>query len=261
MKIGLSTLLFGGLDRDIAIHEASNAGYDGLELCSIPGMVEHFHPNMCDCIYEGIKMTLEKSGLLLESVGCSGAGPGTERFEGLMEAAADLGAKYFTVSTGGEADDEDAWATMMATMRSAIPVCERTGVKLSVMPHVRASVYSIASARRFMEEIDSEWLGLNLDNTHLERVGDCPVDAVKELREWIFTGRIRDFRSNDLGIGLTENQVPGKGQANVKGYWEALREYTDLEIVMVEIVGRRGLARSAIADIITETISVLKSYG
>ena len=207
MKIGLSTLLFGGYDRDVAIHETARAGYDGVELCSIEGMGEHFDPGMSDWIYEGIRYTLDRSGLILESVGCSGA-LGSERSEGLMAAASKLGAPCLTTGSGGEMDNEDSWAQVMDTMRAAIPLCERTGVKLSIKPHVRAAVHNIESSRRFMEEMDTEWIGLNLDNTHLERHGDDPAQAARELAPWIFTARIRDFKSDDLGIGPVENQIP-----------------------------------------------------
>jgi len=260
MKIGLSTLLFGGYDRDVAVQEAHRAGYDGLELCAIPRMGDHVHPGMCDCVYDGIRYTLEKSGLVLDAVGCSGGGPGTARFEGLMETAAKVGAPYCTTGSGGLAEDEDAWKVLMGQMSAAVAVCERTQVKLSIKPHVRASVYNIDSARRFVEELDSEWIGLNIDNTHLQRSGDDPVRAVKELKDWIFTARIRDFKSDDLGIGPVENQIPGKGQADVRGYWDALAEHTKLDIVSVEMVGAKEFELDEVVRVITETIGALRAY-
>lgn len=260
MKIGLSTLLFGGFDRDTALHHTKRAGYDGVELCAIPGMGEHLHPDLDDFVYAGVSATLNEAGLVLESVGASGSGPGTERFEPLMETAARLRAPFLTTGSGGQMDDPASWEATVKLFKDAIPVCERTGVRLSVKPHVRAAVYSIATARRFMEELDTPHIGLNLDNTHLQRHGDDPIEAVRALRDWIFTGRIRDYKSEDLGIGPVENQIPGKGIADVKGYWDALCEHTDLEIVTAEMVGAKEFELGEVMRVVTETIEALRSY-
>lgn len=260
MKIGLSTLLFGGFDRDIALHHTRQAGYDGVELCAIPGMGEHFHLGLDEFIYEGIIETLDEGDLLLESVGASGGGPSTDRFHGLMQAAALLEAEFITTGSGGEMDNPDSWDATLKLFKDAVPVCEETGVRLSVKPHVRAAVYNIATARRFMEELDTPYIGLNLDNTHLQRHGDDPIEAVRELNEWIFTARIRDYKSEDFGIGPVENQIPGKGIADVKGYWDALGEHTDLDIVTVEMVGAKDFELDEVVRVVTETIEVLRSY-
>ena len=260
MKLGCSTLLYGGYDLDTAIEGMKKAGYEAIELCSIPGMGEHFKSGECCGAYAAIKDKLAAAGLFLESVGCSGA-LGTERFVPLMKAAAEMGAPYMTLGTGGVSDDEHSWQEMMAVTRAALYVCEQTGVKLSVKPHVRAAVYSIASSIRFMEEIDSKWVGLNLDNTHLQRVGDDPIEAVNALQDWIFTIRIRDYRSEDLSIGPVENQIPGKGMANVKGYYEACCKVPGLEYVVVEMVGSKDFELPEVQRVVEETIAALKSYG
>lgn len=260
MKIGLSTLLFGGFDRDIALHHTKQAGYDGVELCTIPGMGEHFHLGLGEYIYEGILATLDEADLVLESVGASGSGPGTERFEALIGAAISLEAEYITTGTGGQMDDPESWDATVKLFRNAIPSLEGTGVRLSVKPHVRAAVYNIATARRFMEELDTPHIGLNLDNTHLQRHGDDPIEAVRELKDWILTARIRDYKSEDYGIGPVENQIPGKGIADVKGYWDALGEHTDLGIVTVEMVGAKDFELDEVVRVVTETIEALRSY-
>lgn len=259
MKFGCSTLLFGGFDLDTAIEGLKAAGFEAVELASIPGMGEHFKGGQSAADYAEIRAKLDAAGLHLESVGCSGA-LGSERFVPLMEAAAALGAPCMTLGTGGIADDEETWEPMMALTRAALPVCERTGVKLSVKPHVRAAVHNTASATRFMTELQSEWVGLNVDNTHLQRHGDDPIAAVAALKQWILTARIRDFLSDDLGIGPIENQIPGKGQAEVRGYYQALTQVPGLEYVVVEMVGSKDFELREVQRIVGETIIALKSY-
>lgn len=259
MKFGCSSLLFGGFDLETAIEGIRQAGYEAIELASIPGMGEHFKAGAASSAYVEIRAQLEAAGLHLESVACSGA-LGTDRFQPLMAAASAMRAPCMTTGSGGHMDDEDSWQDMMRSTREAAAVCEATGVRLSVKPHVRAAVYDTATALRFMQELQSPWVGLNIDNTHLRRSGDDPVSAVHTLKEWIFTARIRDYMSDDLSIGPVENQIPGKGQADVRAYYEALTSVPGLEYVVVEMVGTRDLPLSEVRRIVGEACVALKSY-
>lgn len=266
LKIGCSSLLYGGYDLDAAIEGMRAAGFDAVELCSIPGMGEHFRGGEPPEVYAGIREKLQGAGIAIESVGCSGA-LRTERFEPLMQAAAALGAPFMTLGSGGVADDEDAFQQVIETVRAALPVAEATGVKLSFKPHVRAAVYNTRTARRFIEELQSPLVGLNLDNTHLERSGDDPIAAVAELREWILTARIRDYRSDDFSVGLIEHQIPGKGTANVRGYYEALTTVPGLQYVVLEMGGTdysgsglQTLDSRELQRVVGEALVALRSY-
>ncbi len=259
MRFGCSTLLYGGFDLATALASIHETGYDAVELGAIPGMGEHLRADNGPGVYEHIRELLSANELVLESVAGSGA-LGTERFEPLMAAAAALGAPCLTLGTGGVAESEVSWERTVELIRRALPVCERTGVKLSVKPHVRAAVYNTATARRLIEEVGSEWVGLNLDNTHLERAGDDPVVAVEELKPWILTARIRDFRSTDLSIGSIESQIPGKGQADVQGYLRALNTVPGLEYVTLEMVGTKDYALSEVRRVVGEALVALRSY-
>ncbi|MCE5241514.1 sugar phosphate isomerase/epimerase [bacterium] len=259
MKLGCSTLLFAGHDFDTAIAALGEAGYDAVELGAIPGMGEHLKPGEAPEVYQAMRAKLDAAGLALESVGCSGA-LGTDRFEPLAEAARAMGAPYMTLGTGGTSDNEASWETVVAQLREALPVCERTGIKLSVKPHVRSAVYNVATARRMLDELQSEWIGLNMDNTHLQRVGEDPIQAVHELRDRICTARIRDYLSDDLSIGPLENQIPGKGMADVPGYYQALTEVPGLQYVVLEMVGTRDLPLPEVQRVVGEALVALRSY-
>lgn len=259
MKFGCSTLLFGGHDLDVALASIKDTGYEAVELGAVPGMGHHLHARDDRATVEALGEKLAASGLALESVGLSGA-LGTERFAPLMEAAALLGAPYVTLGTGGISDDEAAWAEAVAQVRAALPLCERTGVKLSVKPHVRSAVYDVATSRRLLEAVDSPWVGLNIDNTHLQRMGEDPIAAVDALRDRIFTARIRDYLSDDLSVGPLENQIPGKGGADVRGYYQALTRVPGLQYVVVEMVGTRDLLLDEIRRVVGEALVALKSY-
>lgn len=266
MRFGCSSLLYGGYDFETAVAGLQAAGYEAIELCSMPGLGEHFKPGQPVETYEAMRERLLAAGLALESVGCSGA-LGTERFEPLLVAATALKAPYMTLGTGGVSDDAEAWEQMLATVRAALPAAERAGVKLSFKPHVRAAVYNTQTALRFIEQVDSPLVGLNIDNTHLARSGDDPIRAVEQLRDHLFTARIRDYRSDDLSIGMIEHQIPGKGTSDVRGYLEALRTVPGLDTVVLEMggtdrsgVGLRDLDPRELQRLVGEALIALRSY-
>jgi sugar phosphate isomerase/epimerase len=260
MKLGCSTLLFGGYDLDTALAGIAKAGYEAVELVSIPGMGMHYELDQPDSYYEEIRQKVADAGLVIESVGIGG-GFLKDNWEAQVVAAAKLGAPAITTSAGGSADEREAyWPELMKRIKFA-KVCARIKrVKISFKPHVRGAVNNLASSKRFMEDCDSEWVGLNIDNTHLQREGDDPVAAVKELAPWIITARIRDFKSDDLGIGPVENQIPGKGQSDVKAYYQALCEVPGLEYAVVEMVGSKDFELAEVQRVIEETIAALKTY-
>ena len=95
MKLGCSSLLYGGYDVDTAIAWLQAVGYEAIELCAIPGMGEHFKGGEPAEVYAALRSKLDAAGLYLDSVGCSGA-LGTDRFGPLLQAAAALGAPTMT---------------------------------------------------------------------------------------------------------------------------------------------------------------------
>jgi sugar phosphate isomerase/epimerase len=258
MKFGCSTLLFGGFDRLTALRSIKEAGYEAVELGGIPGLGRHFRTGESPEVYRQIQDELAQTGLAVESVGVGALEEA--RWEALIPAVAAVGAPCITVNSGGLPNDQGAWARMVQHLQAALPRCEAAGVSLALKPHVRSTVASVDSARRLMEELDSPWVGLNLDNTHFARSGDDPVTAVEALRPWVLAARIRDYRSDDLSIGLLEHQIPGKGQADVQGYYEALTQVPGLQYVVVEMVGTRELELAEVQRIVGETIIVLRSY-
>jgi sugar phosphate isomerase/epimerase len=259
MKLGCSTLLYGGYDLDTAIAGLREAGYEAVELGAIPGMGEHLRPGEAPATYVAIRDKLAAAGLALDAVACSGL-LGTARLEPLLAAASAVGAPYVTLGSGGTADDEASWQEVLTQVRDALPACQQAGVKLSVKPHVRQAVHNVATARRFMEQLHSEWVGLNLDNTHLQRAGEDPVAAVGALQDWVFTARVRDYLSDDLSVGPLENQVPGRGQADVRGYLQALARVPGLHVVVLEMVGARDLALPDVQRVVGEALVALRSY-
>ncbi len=262
MKIGCSTLLFGGVDFQQAIDAIKELGFDALELCSIPGMGEHLFIDQPDSYYEDVKAAIAERGLILESVGASTSlvdEAGRARFKKAIEAAAKVGAPYITSGSGGQLGDEQSFKAAVAAINEVAEVGKANGVKISIKPHVGAAVYNKDSALRMLQEVDTEWVGINFDPTHVYREGDDPIEAMMALKDHIFTARIRDTgaKPGERPIGPVENQIPGKGTMDVAAVAEAYKKVPGLEIVTVEIVGTRDMPLDEVMRVCRETKAFL----
>ncbi|MBC7288174.1 MAG: sugar phosphate isomerase/epimerase [Armatimonadetes bacterium] len=258
MKIGCSTLLFGGVDFRQAIDAIAELGFDAIELCTIPGMGEHLFIEQPDSYYHDVKAAIAARGLILESVGASTSlvdAAGRDRFKKAIEAAAKVGAPYITTGSGGQVGDEDSFKAAIDAIHEVTEVAKSAGVKISIKPHVGAAVYNTATALRMLESVDTEWVGINFDPTHVYREGDDPIEAMTALKNHIFTARIRDTgaRPGERPIGPVENQIPGKGTMDVAAIAEAYKQVPGLEIVTVEIVGTRDMPIDEVKRVCRET--------
>ncbi len=263
MKLGCSTLLFGDLDLRQALDEIAAIGFKAVELCTIPGMAEHLFLEQPDDYYQGVRRSLEQRGLTLESVGASTSlvdEGGRERFKKAIEAAAKIGAPYITSGSGGVSDDEESFAQTVAAIKEVAAVGQQLGVKISIKPHVRAAVYDSKSALRMLEEVGSDFVGINFDPTHIFRVGEDPLQALEALKDHIFTLRFRDTASTTLDIGPVEGQIPGRGRMPVDEICQAYKALAAPDIVTLEIVGTKGMELEQVRDVVKQCYEYMAAH-
>lgn len=258
MQLGCSTLLFGGMSVEQALLSTRELGFDAIELCTIPGMAEHFFLDQPDDYYDRLRASLAESGLVLESVGASTAlvdPTGRERFKKAIEAAARIEAPYITSAGGGTVGDEASFAAVVAAVTEVAELAAHTGIRIAIKPHVGNAVYNAATALRFLGEVDTDWVGINFDPTHVYREADDPVEAILALKDHIFTARIRDTgaRPGERPIGPVEQQIPGKGTMDVAAVAEAYKQVPGLETVTVEMVGAREMPLDEVMRVCRET--------
>src|SRR5476651_1444227 len=117
IKLGCSTLLYGGHLLDDALDGIKQAGYAAVELCCIPGMAEHFSLLLTPEALKNVKKKLTDRGLVLESIGASGACGNLDSLKRVLNAAAVLGAPAITTATGGVSDDEKSFEETVKTWR------------------------------------------------------------------------------------------------------------------------------------------------
>ncbi|MGH2459398.1 MAG: sugar phosphate isomerase/epimerase family protein [Chloroflexota bacterium] len=254
MRLGCSTILFGGHPLEAALEGIRRAGYDAIELCAIPGMADHLSADEGAEYYRRVRQTVADHGLAIESIGASTdlLDPDRRaRFVRLIQAAAVLGAPAITTGSGGVSDDEPSYRAVVAAISELARIGSDAGVRLSIKPHIHAAVYSTPTALRFLAEVDRGWVGLNYDASHLWRANEVPEDSLEQLGPHLATARLRDAVSREPGgPGPVDQQIPGNGAMNLPAIARGLGSLPRITYTVLEIVGTRGLSVDAIQPVV-----------
>lgn len=105
-----------------------------------------------------------------------------------------------------------------------------------------------------MKELDTQWVGINYDPTHIYRTpsNEDPIATLKQVAPYVLTTRFRDCAGRELNIGPVEKQVCGNGVLDIPAYFAALKEVPNLKYVTLEIVGTAGLGQEQVQDVVTK---------
>jgi sugar phosphate isomerase/epimerase len=264
MKLGCSTILYGQHGVDDALAGISQAGYSAIELCAIPGMGLHVEPGRSEAEYTDLKRRITDRELAIDSIGATGNDPydasPESGFRRLMEAAAILGAPALTTGSGGESGNKEDMLRAADVFNGLAEFGKGLGVKVSVKPHVGGVVHNTPSSLEFMSLVDTDWIGLNVDASHLWRAQpdwEAGEESIPKLAQYILTARIRDTLDHDAPIGPVETQVPGGGAMDLKAVMCAFAEVPGLEYVTLEIVGTAGWDLDQIQERVASSHEVL----
>jgi len=263
MRLGCSTILYGGFDLPTALAGIQRAGYSAIELCSIPGMADHFPDDAPPATYAEIRQQIADHGLTIESLGASTnlLDPARrERFFRLMKVAARLGAPALTTGSGGVSDDSESYQQVVSTLKDLATLAAAEGVKISIKPHVRTAVYSTPTALRFARDVSTDWIGLNFDASHLWRANETPEDSLAQLGPHLATARIRDAVSRDAtGPGPVDEQIPGNGAMNLAAIASGLASLPQISTTVLEIVGAKNLPLAEVQRVVQSSHDRLSS--
>jgi sugar phosphate isomerase/epimerase len=264
MKLGCSTILFGGYSLDEALDGIAKAGYAGIELCARPGMAPHVEMGKPDSYYLNIRDKVAARGLFIESMaGTGGISISSDDFPQVLEAAKLMGVPFIAEGAGGESpqvEDDRFSPEFESSLRGFVDIVNHAaehaaayGVKLTIKPHVGTAVYSQETILRAMKEVDREWVGINYDPSHIWRSAELqqdPVEVLKAVKEYVFTLRIRDNRaSRERPIGPVEKQIPGNGAMDLPALAEVMKTIEQAPCATLEIVGTHGGTGYALEDV------------
>ena len=264
MKLGCSTILYGGYALDKALDGIAQVGFAGIELCARPGMAPHVEMGKPDSYYLEIRQKVAARGLFIESIaGTGGISISSDDFPKVLEAAKLLGARYIAEGAGGESpavEDDRFSPEFESSLKGFVDIVNRAaehaavyGIKLTIKPHVGTAVYSRETILRAMEQVDREWVGINYDPSHIWRSGALkqdPVETLKAVQEHVFTLRIRDNRaSRERPIGSVDKQIPGNGAMDLPAIAAVMKTIDRAPCATLEIVGTHGGTGYALEDV------------
>jgi len=253
MKLGCSTLLYGLWSQDDALAGIAKAGFDVIELTSLENMGFHLWPERTN--HAALKRKVAEMGLEIESIHNGGSAyvdKPSGRYKELMDSAAELGVKFVVGGSGGKSGDADDMKRAADVYNMWAEYGKSIGVKISLKPHVGSVVHDVPSSLEFVKLVDTDWIGINIDPSHIWRgeKWEAGEVAIPKIAPYIFTGRIRDTLSHDRPIGPVETQVPGGGAMDLKACMDAYKQVPGLESVTVEIVGTRNWPLEKIQEVV-----------
>lgn len=80
--------------------------------------------------------------------------------------------------------------TLAAWFREAAALAERKRIRLAVENHID---YNADEIKWLIDEVGSEWFGVNLDTANFIRVLDDPVEATRKLAKHVYATHVKDL--------------------------------------------------------------------
>ena len=245
MKLGCSTLMFNQSDLYGALQHIAWAGYDGADICFQEIVCHHLDLNTSKSYIDEVKYIAKKNRLELFTIQ-TGWGPGFENLSDedrikfvtkVFDLAAKLNIPMVAMRTYGKSDDIETTKQQFKYIRKLCERAESRGLTLAIKPHIKASVYNIATTMQMLDEIDSPALGINLDAFQLYKVGEDPVEAVRKFGKRIVHADFADAKKA-LQLGAPEpgyEQIPGRSDIDFPKILKRLKEVGYNKLINVNI--------------------------
>lgn len=165
-----------------------------------------------------------------------------EIFAGAARVAADLGADSVNFGCGSLNMEGLYWphrdnhspATrerLVRSLREAAGPAEHHGVRVALEPHVLTTLTSPERVREILEQVDSPWVGVNLDPVNfvgsLEQYYDTAgiVDRMFDSLDHLsWSGHLKDVRVKNGFVLHLDEVVPGDGEFALEHYLRRFAE-------------------------------------
>ena len=238
MKIGANSLLFGAWDMETAFKYLAMAGYDGIEMSAIDSMSQHLVLDRWREIAPEVKRLAKTYELELLAMEQSSRDP--DLMEKAFQAAVEIGIPIINCGPGGVADDESTYPQMLDELGLLVGKAEKYGVTLCVKAHVGQYVYNTPTSLKVLNDIQSDYFGLDMDPSHIHRANENPVEAIAAVVSHIKHVHIRDCKGRQQGPGAPEDQANGRGDIDLVGYIRVLHENGYTGALDLEVIGTKA---------------------
>ena len=102
---------------------------------------------------------------------------------------------------------------------SLVKMAEKYGVTLCVKAHVGQYVYNTPTSLKILNDINSDYFGLDMDPSHIHRANENPVEAIAAVISRVKHVHIRDCKGRQQGPGKPEIQANGRGDIDLVGLY------------------------------------------
>jgi len=235
MKLGVNTVLFKDFSLRQAMAAIKMAGYDGVELSAIQGMCEHLALDGWQSQQAEVRALAKQYGLALLSMEVGLLDEAL--LEKAFAAAQSLGIPVVNVGPGGISGDEESLKESLKTMKLRAKRAAEYGVTLCCKAHVGCAVYNTPTTLRMMEEIPDDSFGVDMDPSHIYRAGELPEVALPQVISRVRHIHVRDCLGKGPSPGEPMNQICGRGDINLMGYFKALADAKYDGPVCLEVIG------------------------
>lgn len=144
----------------------------------------------------------------------------------------------WTVTLPKGMDWQRNWNDMIDVLRQFAKASEQMEMRVALEPHPHRMMHNAAGMLRILDQVDSPAIGLNLDPSHLNPMGELPQVVAYEVGKRVFHTHLSD---ND---GQTNaHWRPGKGKVDWYGFLSALQDvgYNGaLSIELEDVPGAAG---------------------
>jgi len=220
INLGVNTVLYKAFPLRTAAENLKKIGYDGFEISAIEGMCEHLELKNWRAQRQEILEICDEFQLPITAAEVASTDPA--RLTLAFEAAAGIGIPVINIGPGGKADDENEMLACIARMNELSAMAESFGVTLCMKAHVGGSVYSTPTTLRLIENVKSEYFGIDMDPSHIYRCGEAPEAALASVVKYMKHVHIRDCLGRGPGPGHPLRQVCGAGDIDLYAYFDEL---------------------------------------
>lgn len=234
MKIGVNAGLIPGVGSLRALAIAKEAGCDGLELniaeageLSLESTPQDIAAIAAEARRIGIEIPSVHCGLhwkyTLTDNDAEVRARGLSTLDRSLEIGAELGAKVLLVVPGvvnPQVSYADAFRRALDGIQRLAKKADGTGVRIGVENVWNKFLLSPLEMRRFIDEINSPWVGAYFDVGNILAYG-FPQHWIEVLAEKIFAVHFKDYRTDVPGGGgfvyLRQGDVPWKAVVEALG--------------------------------------------
>jgi len=250
MKLGVNSVLFGGVDAETAFKWVKACGYDAIEINAIGGMNPHLPIDRWREVAANLKELSARYELPIQAM--EQPNQDAAVMEAAFQAAIEIGIPVVNCGPGGVSDDEASFQERINSLGKLADLAEKYGVTLCVKAHVRAAIYNTPTSLRALQAIASPSFGLDMDPSHVFRSGENPVEAIAAVVSRIKHVHIRDCVERAGSAGPPPTQANGRGKIDLLGYIRVLHENGYTGPVDLEVIGAKDYELAASVAIAAE---------